>query len=116
MSFSQKYHQLPTFDKHAGEHESLQRKDPRRRRSPFLVIAIIMFLGASIPCIRMARSRAFLSACNSPQRNSSTLANLPSHYTLPSGDKIPSVALGTAAVNAYQVGVKLIIDYRCMAG
>ncbi|KAG2054092.1 hypothetical protein BDR06DRAFT_955683 [Suillus hirtellus] len=104
MSFSQKYHQLPTFDKDAGEQESLQRRDPRKRRSPFLIIAIIMLLGLSIPCIRMARSRAFLSACNSPQRNTSTLASLPSHYTLPSGDKIPSVALGVWQASQGEVG------------
>jgi len=94
MSFSQKYQQLPTVDKDAGEQESLQRKDPRKRRFPLLVIAIIMIMCVSLPCVRMIRSR-FWPACHSPQRTYSSLTKLPSHYTLPSGDKIPSVALGT---------------------
>jgi len=32
--------------------------------------------------------------CHGLQRNLSASTKLPSHYTLPSGDKIPSVALG----------------------
>ncbi len=34
--------------------------------------------------------------CAGSHRNVSSVAFLPTHYTLPSGDKIPSVALGTA--------------------
>jgi hypothetical protein len=64
----------------------------------------------SVPCARMIRSRGFWATCHVPQRNSSTLATLPSHYTLPSGDMIPSVALGTALVTCSLSHVKLVID------
>lgn len=39
----------------------------------------------------------FLTPCHG-QRNMSKSASLPWHYQLPSGDRIPSVALGMAAV------------------
>ena len=35
--------------------------------------------------------------CRGSHRNLSSVAKLPTHYTLPSGDKIPSVALGACA-------------------
>jgi hypothetical protein len=38
-----------------------------------------------------------LFGSSAPMRNASAGAALPSHYTLPSGDKIPAVALGTAS-------------------
>jgi hypothetical protein len=114
MSFSQAaYQQLPTVDKDAGEQESLQRKCPRKRIFPLLrlAIAVILIMCVSVSCVRMIRSRGFWAACHGPQRNSSTLAKLPSHYTLPSGDNIPSVALGTALVTCSSRRVKLIIDH-----
>ncbi|KAG2133220.1 NADP-dependent oxidoreductase domain-containing protein [Suillus bovinus] len=86
MSFSQKYHPLLTVDKGAGEQESLQCRDPRKRRS-LLVIAVIIIMFTSLPF-----------------HNSSTLAKLPSHYTLPSGDNIPSVALGVWQAGKGEVG------------
>ncbi|KAG1771927.1 NADP-dependent oxidoreductase domain-containing protein [Suillus placidus] len=119
MSFSQKYQQLPTVDKDAGEQESLQRKDPRKRRFP-LVIAIVIIMCASLPCARMIMSRRFWATCPVPQRNSSTLAKLPSHYTLPSGDKIPSVALGVWQASKGEVGnavkTALTAGYRHIDG
>ncbi|KIJ05719.1 hypothetical protein PAXINDRAFT_141089, partial [Paxillus involutus ATCC 200175] len=42
--------------------------------------------------------------CYGPQRNQSTLSTLASHYSLPSGDKIPSVALGVWQSGKGEVG------------
>ncbi|EGN97870.1 hypothetical protein SERLA73DRAFT_55975 [Serpula lacrymans var. lacrymans S7.3] len=43
-------------------------------------------------------------SCKCSQRNSSTISKLPSHYTLPSGDQIPSVALGVWQASKGEVG------------
>ncbi|KAG2118392.1 NADP-dependent oxidoreductase domain-containing protein [Suillus clintonianus] len=121
MSFSQGYQQLPIVDKDGGDQESLQRKDPRKRRFPLLrVVAIIIIMCATLPCVRMMRSRGFWATCHGPQRNSSTLAKLPSHYTLPSGDNIPSVALGVWQASKGEVGnavkTALTAGYRHIDG
>ncbi|KAG2127641.1 NADP-dependent oxidoreductase domain-containing protein [Suillus bovinus] len=119
MSFSQKYHPLPTVDKDAGEQESLQRRDPRKRRS-LLVIVVIIIMFTSLPFVHMIRSRGLWGACHGSQRNSSTLAKLPSHYTLPSGDNIPSVALGVWQAGKGEVGnavkTALTAGYRHIDG
>lgn len=106
FSFSQGYQQLPTVDKDVGEQESLQRKGPRKSIFPLLRLtcAAIIIMCVSVPCVRMIRSRGFWAACHGPQRNFSTLAKLPSHYTLPSGDMIPSVALGVWQASKGEVG------------
>lgn len=112
FSFSQGYQQLPTVDKDAGEQESLRRKGPRKSIFPLLrlTFAVIIIMCVSVPCVRMIRSRGFWATCHGAQRNSSTLAKLPSHYTLPSGDSIPSVALGTVLATCSSSRVKLISD------
>ncbi|KAG2133184.1 NADP-dependent oxidoreductase domain-containing protein [Suillus bovinus] len=119
MSFSQKYHPLLTVDKDTGEQESLQCRDPRKRRS-LLVIAVIIIMFTSLPFVHMIRSRGFWGACHGSQRNSSTLAKLPSHYTLPSGDNIPSVALGVWQAGKGEVGnavkTALTAGYRHIDG
>ncbi|OJA16396.1 hypothetical protein AZE42_08838 [Rhizopogon vesiculosus] len=111
MLFSQQYQQLPTVDKQTGERDSF-RKDTRKRGFCLRAIAIIAIMWASLTAARMFRSKGFWSACHGLQRNSSTLAQLPSHYTLPSGDKIPSVALGvwqaSKGETALEVGYKHI--------
>lgn len=106
FSFSQGYQQLPTVDKDAGEQESLRRKGPRKSIFPLLrlTFAVIIIMCVSVPCVRMIRSRGFWATCHGAQRNSSTLAKLPSHYTLPSGDSIPSVALGVWQASKGEVG------------
>lgn len=106
FSFSQGYQQLPTVDKDAGEQESLRRKCPRKSIFPLLrlTFAVIIIMCVSVPCARMIRSRGFWATCHGPQRNSSTLAKLTSHYTLPSGDMIPSVALGVWQASKGEVG------------
>lgn len=38
--------------------------------------------------------------CHASHYNHSSIASLPTHYTLPSGDKIPSVALGTRSMTS----------------
>ncbi|KAJ8583337.1 hypothetical protein M405DRAFT_875950 [Rhizopogon salebrosus TDB-379] len=103
MKFSQEYQQLPTFDKDTDERES-SRKDTRKRRFCLHAIAIIAIMWTSLSATRMIRSKGFWAACHGSQRNSSTLAQLPSHYTLPSGDKIPSVALGVWQASKGEVG------------
>ncbi|KAJ7726485.1 Aldo/keto reductase [Mycena metata] len=47
------------------------------------------------------------------QRN---MTALPSHYTLPSGDKIPSVALGVWQIKGAKVGVAIEAGYRHIDG
>ncbi|RDX48821.1 hypothetical protein OH76DRAFT_1351665 [Lentinus brumalis] len=42
--------------------------------------------------------------CAGSHRNVSSVASLPTHYTLPSGDKIPSVALGVWQAKPNEVG------------
>ncbi|KAH7927674.1 Aldo/keto reductase [Leucogyrophana mollusca] len=59
---------------------------------------------AAYAAARLARSRGFWTTCYGPSRNSSTLTKLPSHYTLPSGDQIPSVALGVWQAGKGEVG------------
>ncbi|KIJ61080.1 hypothetical protein HYDPIDRAFT_97310 [Hydnomerulius pinastri MD-312] len=75
---------------------------------------------AAFSAARLARSRGFWTTCYGPQRNQSTLARLPSHYTLPSGDKIPSVALGVWQAGKGEVGsaVKTALEagYRHIDG
>lgn len=62
-----------------------------------LVLAVVMY--AAFTGFRAVSRSAFGSrvwqACHGLQRNLTTGASLPSHYQLPSGDRIPAVALGT---------------------
>lgn len=109
MLFSQQYQQLPTVDKDTEERESFH-KDNRKRRFYLHAIATIAIMWASFTATRTITSKGFWAACRGSQRNSSTLAQLPSHYTLPSGDKIPSVALGRSPKKKHPCD-KLTLNY-----
>ena len=63
-----------------------------------LAVLAIMLAGYKGLSVYIRSSAQWLQKqpCHGLQRNLSTL---PSHYTLPSGHQIPSVALGTAAVS-----------------
>ena len=73
------------------------------RIAVLIIMAVGLFHATSL-------GRNFWAQCSrirvvSSQKNLSTVhlpPNLPSHYILPSGDAIPSIALGTAASNVTQ--------------
>lgn len=62
-----------------------------------LAIAAVMYaIFSGVKYIARAMPKMRTGApCHGPRRN---LSSLPEHYTLPSGDKIPSVALGTVTL------------------
>ena len=79
-----------------------------RRRSALaknlLGLVVGLFLGllvvsrtGFIHWVRFDSNRASGRSCSHHRLGHPDAAHLPTHYTLPSGDKIPSVALGTAA-------------------
>jgi hypothetical protein len=120
MLFSQQYQQLPTVEKGTCERASF-RQDTRKRRVGIclrtIIIIAIMWSSFTATTRTISRIKGFWAACQGPQRNSSTLAQLPSHYTLPSGDKIPSVALGMSLLNYCAISLSLIIQvYGRLAG
>lgn len=98
--------------------EASHRRQPKTtfKKIIFYVLAIFAIMYAlvlgvkEIPsACRMLRSKAMLmkngtnmSGCHGANRTISTGAGLPSFYTLPSGDKIPSVALGKYTHNPLQ--------------
>ena len=93
------YDLLPTGDDaKADEQRDKRIRHARLKRITFHVLVVLALMYAGYHGLRaFARSSSqFLRAkpCHGAQRN---LSALPSHYTLPSGHKIPSVALGTAA-------------------
>lgn len=45
--------------------------------------------------------------CHGLHRNHSTITTLPTHYTLPSGDKIPAVALGKLSQYSWSPATQL---------
>lgn len=82
---SGKYAALPTYN---NTSEEAPRTKPVRKTLKVLAAGLlgIMLLATSARYF----ARGFGLRCMSSTKN-----GLPSHYTLPSGDKIPSVALGT---------------------
>jgi hypothetical protein len=88
--FYNAYHRLP-------EKETLPRDTESRRSSrPLRPLLALLLAAAMFGLYRTALSGGLRLGCAS--RNLATATKqLPTHYTLPSGDKIPSVALGTAA-------------------
>lgn len=92
-----------------AERASTQDSLPRKCRTINFKSALVRFLGAlAIMYATFTGVRAlsrlsvnrpfFMTPCHGLQRNMSKSASLPWHYQLPSGDRIPSVALGMAAV------------------
>ena len=95
MAFPPRYEPVPTVDKDDEGELCTNRREPVRNKRLFLyLISLAALMFASCSAVRLARSRGFWMTCYGPRRNQSNLARLPSHYTLPSGNKIPSVALG----------------------
>jgi hypothetical protein len=95
MAFPPQYEPLSTVDQdEEGEQYTHKRIPSRKKRLILYIVTIAVLMYASFSAVRLARSRGFWMTCYGPQRNQSTLSTLASHYSLPSGDKIPSVALG----------------------
>ncbi|KIK91961.1 hypothetical protein PAXRUDRAFT_830404 [Paxillus rubicundulus Ve08.2h10] len=105
MAFPPQYEPLSTVDKdEEGEQYIHNRIPSRKKRLILYIVTIAVLMYASFSAARLARSRGFWITCYGPQRNQSTLSTLTSHYSLPSGDKIPSVALGVWQSGKGEVG------------
>ena len=80
-------------------HQRIRRNRAKNILFHLLAVLAVMFAGYQAVQAFVRSSARFLHAkpCSGGmQRN---LSSLPSHYTLPSGHQIPSVALGTAAAS-----------------
>jgi len=95
MSYPPRYKPLPTI----GEDENTvfkARNTRKQKKVIFHVLAFVAIMYAAFSGVRyVSRSNWGLAkglwGCHGAQRN---LSSLPSHFILPSGDKIPTVALG----------------------
>jgi hypothetical protein len=95
------YHLLPSSD--AEAHGTKSRRCAELKRLAFKFIAVAAMISGAFAVLRF--SRQFAAPCrNGAHRNHSTSRKLPSHYKLPSGDKIPSVALGVWRSGRGEVG------------
>ncbi|KAJ3525138.1 hypothetical protein NM688_g8450 [Phlebia brevispora] len=102
------YQLLPTTDGGKPD-EQLTRKIKREKIKKILfhvlAVSAIMVIAAQGLRAFIRSSERFLQyggkGCHGMQRN---LSSLPSHYSLPSGDKIPSVALGCWKSSPGEVG------------
>lgn len=104
MTFPPRYELVPTVDKDDEAEPFTRRKKPLGNKRFFLyLISFAALMVAGCSAVRLARSRGFWMTCYGPRRDQSNLARLPSHYTLPSGDKIPSVALGRRSIYATSI-------------
>lgn len=93
-----------------AERADIQDSQPRKQRTvKYILVKVLGALAIMYATFTGLRTLTRLSvvrplsmrpgvACHGLQRNMSKSASLPWHYQLPSGDRIPSVALGTAAV------------------
>ncbi|SJL07117.1 related to aldo/keto reductase family proteins [Armillaria ostoyae] len=90
------YEQLPA-------HNGSTTKARHWKTKRVCVILLVFFtLGIGLHSTRFTHS--FLGTGRCSRYNSSTGGGLPTHYTLPSGDKIPSVALGLWKAGKNEVG------------
>ncbi|KAG7444157.1 uncharacterized protein BT62DRAFT_934332 [Guyanagaster necrorhizus] len=90
------YKQLPT-------HNGSRTKPCHRKTKGVCVIFLVIFvLGVGLH--RAGFTHSFLGTRKCASYSLSTTGGLPTHYTLPSGDKIPSVALGLWKAGKNQVG------------
>jgi hypothetical protein len=117
MSYPPRYKFLPATDEQT-KGRSLGSARPKKIILHILAIIAIMY--ATFSGVRyISRSNLKfpkgLWGCHGAQRN---LSSLPSHYTLPSGDKVPSVALGRYRLHTPSALVLLLnwILHRCLAG
>ena len=115
---SARYELLPTSDTAKAQEElSSNIRKTHLKQILFRVLALAAIMFVAIQGIRSwAKSSARFShkPCHGLHRN---LSSLPSHYTLPSGDRIPSVALGMFVV--WFLAIKWRVDAnrngnRCM--
>jgi hypothetical protein len=95
---------LPTYQPLLGSHKDEQttpaaqaQNTNKLKKNIFWAVAVVTILYAALSGIRHISQSNFkyvkwLGGCHGSQRN---LSGLPTHYVLPSGDKIPAVALGT---------------------
>lgn len=97
---SLRYKLLPQDDGDEEQQFGVTRAHNRHKRLLFHILAVAAVMYVSYLGIRaVARSSKVRMGrpCHGGHRN---LSSLPSHYTLPSGDKIPSVALGEYSLMA----------------
>lgn len=100
------YNPIPTSDESLPEAPEVNDPNPKaafkleqakaklrkRRAFHFIFISVVLFSMALISK-QFLSSKGALKDCRAFNRNM-TSVKLPSHYTLPSGDKIPAVGLG----------------------
>jgi len=84
---------------------------PKSRTTRFKKLAFVLVAGATVMYLAFRGARALVGSvkpCHPAHRHhhNANLTGLPTHYTLPSGDKIPSVALGTASQGEVGPAVK----------
>lgn len=121
MSSAPSYKPLATSEDDSESDPELALRRVRTRRFKklafhLLAVAAIMYavfsgvkyLARSLPKMRMPGG----APCNGPRRN---LSSLPEHFVLPSGDKIPSVALGTVNMLLH-TGFVYLMTLRRVAG
>jgi hypothetical protein len=112
MNYPPRYKPLPTISE--DETTVFRARNARKQKKViFHVLAIVTIMYAAFSGIRyVARSNLGLAkglwGCHGAQRNLSTL---PSHYTLPSGDKIPTVALGVWKARKGEVGIAVEVSF-----
>lgn len=97
IAMSAAYSPLPTSDPLYADGQSARRKKAAKKNLLLKLIIAIAVMFTLVSGARTLSRSTFWKVCHGGQRNIST-GNLPSHYTLPSGDKIPSVALGTVNI------------------
>jgi len=81
-----------------------------RRRSKSILVRVLVSFILIMVTVSLARhttlGQRVLAACHRRPKSSPAANKLPTHYTLPSGDRIPSVALGTAGKGEVGQAVK----------
>lgn len=101
---------------YARKHRTL--KSILLRFAGILAVMYLIFSGARA-IVRPSFGGRLWAACHGTQRNMSSVnITLPTHYQLPSGDKIPAVALGIATLWFRQLSISLMLmqhHSRCLA-
>lgn len=107
------YEPLPSVDidkeETFGRPSTLKKKSKRVLSHLLVAFAVMYFVGYGTQ--RLISSLGKMTGgmgCHGLNRTLTTKSKLPSHYTLPSGDKIPSVALGMTCAQLW-VAVSVLI-------
>ena len=90
-----------------GENDYEQVDAPRKSRFTWKRLLVVLAVAAVFQCTYLSvkhlnsshpttRPARLGTPCRGKNHKQSSAASLPTHYTLPSGDKIPSVALGAS--------------------